>query len=120
MEAPAAAHARRRRVPAAEAAEAAREQGKFWEMHDKLFQNQQALSPAVYPQYAKELGLDMSKFKAARQSGRGRARIQEDQAVAGRIGVGGTPTMFVNGERIVGAVPFDQIKAVIDRQLARK
>jgi protein-disulfide isomerase len=107
-------------VPAAEAAEAAREQGKFWEMHDKLFQNQQGLSPEAYSRFAKELGLDLSKFEAARQSGRGRARIQEDQAVAGRIGVGGTPTLFVNGERIVGAVPFEQIKAVIDRQLAHK
>ena len=106
--------------PAAEAAEAAREQGKFWEMHDKLFQNQQALSPDAYSRFAKELGLDLAKFEAARQSGRGRARIQEDQAVAGRIGVGGTPTLFVNGERIVGAVPFEQIKTVIDRQLARK
>jgi protein-disulfide isomerase len=106
--------------PAAEAAEAAREQGKFWEMHDKLFQNQQALSPTAYSQYAKELGLDMAKFEAARQSGRGRARIQEDQAVAGRVGASGTPTLFVNGERIVGAVPFEQIKAAIDRQLARK
>jgi protein-disulfide isomerase len=107
-------------VPAAEAAEAAREQGKFWEMHDKLFQNQQGLSPDAYAQYARELGLDMAKFEAARQSGRGRTRIQQDQAVAGRIGVGGTPTLFINGERVVGAVPFDRIKSVIDRQLAQK
>jgi protein-disulfide isomerase len=107
-------------VPAAEAAEAAREQGKFWEMHDKLFQNQQALSPDAYSRFARELGLDMTRFEAARQSGRGKARIQEDQAVAGRVGVYGTPTLFVNGERIVGAVPFAQIKSVIDRQLARK
>jgi protein-disulfide isomerase len=107
-------------IPAAEAAEAAREQGKFWEMHDKLFQNQQALSPDVYAKLAKELGLDMTRFEAARQSGRGRARIQQDQAVANRIGVGGTPTLFVNGERVVGAVPFETLKAVIDRQLARK
>ncbi|HET6413406.1 MAG TPA: thioredoxin domain-containing protein [Anaeromyxobacter sp.] len=105
--------------PAAVAAEAAREQGKFWEMHDKLFQNQQALSPQVYAQFAKEIGLDMQKFEASLQSGRGKARIQEDEAVAGRIGVNGTPTLFVNGERVVGAVPFDTIKAVIDRQLAR-
>jgi len=105
--------------PAAVAAEAAREQGKFWEMHDKLFENQQALSPPVYAQLAKDLGLDMAKFEASQQSGRGKARIQEDQAVAGRIGVSGTPTLFVNGERVVGAVPFETIKAVIDRQLSR-
>jgi len=107
-------------IPAAEAAEAAREQGKFWEMHDKLFQNQQQLGAQPYDQFAKELGLDVGRFDASRQSGRGRARIQEDQAVAGRIGVDGTPTLFVNGERIVGAVPFDTIKAAIDRQLAKR
>jgi protein-disulfide isomerase len=107
-------------IPAAEAAEAAREQGKFWEMHDKLFQNQQALSPAVYTQLAKELGLDLARFDAARQSDKTLARIHEDQALAGRMGVNGTPTMFVNGERVVGAVQFDALKPIIDRQLARK
>jgi protein-disulfide isomerase len=104
--------------PAAEAAEAAREQGKFWEMHDKLFADQQGLSPAKYEQYAKELGLNVAKFQEAQKSGRGAKRIEEDQAVAAKVGVDGTPTMFVNGERIVGAVPFEQIKAVIDRKLS--
>jgi protein-disulfide isomerase len=106
-------------VPAAEAAEAAREQGKFWEMHDKLFANQQALGDDRYPQLAKEIGLDVAKFEAARKSGRGTTRIQEDQAIARRNGVDGTPTLFVNGEKIVGAVPFEQIKTVIDKKLAR-
>jgi len=104
-------------IPAAEAAEAAREQGKFWPMHDKLFENQRQLSDAVYAQLARDVGLDVAKFDAARKSGRGRARIQEDQAIAGRVGVDGTPTLFVNGERVVGAVPFETLKAAIDRQL---
>jgi protein-disulfide isomerase len=107
-------------VPAAEAAEAAREQGKFWEMHDKLFANQQALNPELYEQYARELGLNLDKFRAAEKSGRGGQRIRDDQAIAGKIGVNGTPTLFVNGERIVGAVPFEEIKAVIDRKLGGK
>jgi protein-disulfide isomerase len=107
-------------LPAAQAAEAAREQGKFWEMHDKLFANQQALSEDAYAQYAKELGLDVAKFEASRKSGRATARIQEDQATARKNGVDGTPTMFVNGEKIVGAVPFEMIKEVIDRKLAKK
>jgi protein-disulfide isomerase len=107
-------------VPAAQAAEAAREQGKFWEMHDKLFQNQQALSPELYGRLAKELGLDAARFDAALKSQKLLARIQEDQATAGKVGVSGTPTLFVNGERVVGAVPFEQMKTVIDRQLARK
>ena len=107
-------------VPAAEAAEAAREQGKFWQMHDKLFQNQRLLSEAVYDQLARELGLDVARFQAARRSGRARARIEEDQALAARIGANATPTMFVNGVKVEGAVPFEQIKGVIDDALARK
>ena len=107
-------------VPAAEAAEAAREQGKFWEMHEKIFANQQALSAERYGQLAKEIGLDLGKFEAARKSGRGTKRIQEDQAIAQRNGVDGTPTLFVNGEKIVGAVPYEQIKAVIDQKLQKK
>ena len=107
-------------LPAAEAAEAAREQGKFWEMHDRLFGAQRELSPQTYERIARELGLDLKKFQAATSSGRFRARIQEDQQVAQRVGAGGTPTMFVNGERIVGAVPFEQVKAVIDRKLAAR
>ncbi len=107
-------------VPAAEAAEAAREQGKFWEMHGKIFANQQGLSPDRYAQFAKEIGLDVAKFEAARKSGRGTTRIKEDQAIAQRNGVDGTPTLFVNGEKIVGAVPYEQIKAVIDQKLQKK
>ncbi len=104
-------------MPAAEAAEAAREQGKFWQMHDKLFADQRALSDAAYDQYARELGLDLKRFAEARASGRARARIAEDQALASRIGATGTPTMFVNGEKVEGAVPYPMLKAAIDRQL---
>ncbi|ABS24595.1 thioredoxin [Anaeromyxobacter sp. Fw109-5] len=107
-------------LPAAEAAEAAREQGRFWQMHDKLFASQRELSPDAYGRIAREIGLDAKKFQASVQSGKARARIQEDQQLASRVGAQGTPTMFVNGEKIVGAVPFAQIKAVIDRQLAAR
>jgi protein-disulfide isomerase len=107
-------------MPAAEAAEAAREQGKFWPMHDKMFAAQQELSPAAYERWGRELGLDMGRFKAAVASGKFKARIQEDDALASRLGIDGTPTLVVNGEKVVGAVPFENLKAVIDRQLARK
>jgi protein-disulfide isomerase len=105
-------------APAAEAAEAAREQGKFWEMHDALFQNQQSLSPETYERLAGQIGLNVSAFKASIASGRNRARITQDQQLAGRVGANGTPTMFVNGEKVEGAVPFEMIKPVIDRALA--
>ena len=107
-------------LPAALAAEAAREQGKFWPMHDRLFANQQLLSEQVYAQYARELGLDLARFDEARRAPRAKARIAEDQALAAKVGAMGTPTLFVNGVKIEGAVPFEMIKAEIDRQLAAR
>jgi protein-disulfide isomerase len=104
-------------LPAAEAAEAAREQGKFWPMHDRLFAAQQQLSPDLYERVARELKLDVAKFQDATRSGRGKARIAEDQRIAAQVGANGTPTMFVNGEKVEGAVPFETLKAVIDRKL---
>ncbi|HZZ85672.1 MAG TPA: thioredoxin domain-containing protein [Anaeromyxobacteraceae bacterium] len=106
-------------MPAAEAAEAAREQGKFWPMHEKLFQNQAALSPEAYERFARELGLDLPRFKAALSSEKYRARIQEDMAQGERIGANGTPTFLIDGELLVGAQPFEAFKAVIDRHLEK-
>jgi protein-disulfide isomerase len=105
-------------MPAALAAEAAREQGKFWPMHDKMFAAQQELSQAAYERWARELGLDLGRFKAAQGSEKLKARIQEDDRLASTLGIDGTPTMAVNGELVVGAVPFESLKAVIDRKLA--
>jgi protein-disulfide isomerase len=106
-------------MPAAAAAEAAREQGKFWQMHDRLFASQRELSPDTYERIAKDIGLDLRKFKSSLDAGGGRQRIQQDQALASRIGANATPTMFVNGEKVEGAVPFAMLKAVIDRKLGR-
>jgi protein-disulfide isomerase len=105
-------------VPAALAAEAAREQGKFWPMHDKLFENQRDLSASTFERYAKDLGLDVKRWKASFETAKFQPRIDEDQKLAASLGIGGTPTMVVNGERVVGAVPYEQLKAVIDRKLA--
>jgi protein-disulfide isomerase len=102
-------------MPAALAAEAAREQGKFWEMHDKLFSNQAALSEAIYLQYARELGLDVKRFQEAVQSPRLQARVREDLAAAGSAGVTGTPTFVVNGEVVVGSAGLG---AAVQRRLA--
>jgi protein-disulfide isomerase len=102
-------------MPAALAAEAAREQGKFWEMHDRLFSNQAALSDAVYVQYARDLGLDVKRFQESLQSPRLRARVQEDLAAAASAGVTGTPTFVVNGEVVVGSAG---LAAAVQRRLA--
>jgi protein-disulfide isomerase len=104
-------------LPAAKAAEAAREQGKFWQMHDRLFAAQRELSPETYERLAKDLGLDLRRFQESIRSGKGQTRIEDDQRLAARIGAQATPTMFVNGEKVEGAVPFATLKAVIDRKL---
>src|SRR5258706_7420855 len=84
-------------TPAAEAAMAAHEQGKFWEMHDKLFANQGSLDRATYEKYAQELGLDMGRFKAALDSGKEKAAINADVTYANGLPGGGmgTPTFFI-------------------------
>ncbi len=106
-------------LPAAIAAEAARQQGRFWQMHDKLFANQQALDPQSLERYAAEVGLDLPRFRAAQQDPKLRARVEEDQALAARLGIGATPTFVVNGEKLVGAQPFEKFKEVIDAQLQK-
>lgn len=92
--------------PAARAAEAAAQQDAFFEFHDLLFANQQAWSNAANPtvffyQYAETLGLDVDQFKRQYGASMFRTRIQEDAIEARGLGVTGTPTFFLNGERMV-------------------
>ncbi len=105
--------------PAAAASMAANEQGKFWEYHDKLFANQQALDRASLERYAAELGLDMNKFKAALESNKFEPQITADATEAARAGVDGTPTFFINGRELVGAQPVEAFKALIDEELKK-
>jgi protein-disulfide isomerase len=105
---------------AAEAALAANEQGKFWQMHDKLFANQQALDRPALEKYAQELGLDMPRFKAALDSGKFKDKVDAEDKEGAAFGVTGTPTFFINGTRLVGAQPFEAFKAAIDKELKAK
>ncbi|HYH98332.1 DsbA family protein [Hyalangium sp.] len=105
--------------PAAAASLAAHEQGKFWEYHDKLFANQRALDRASLEKYAEELKLDMGKFRQALDSGKFNEQIEADSAEGSRVGANGTPTFFINGRTVVGAVPFDNFKRVIDEELKK-
>jgi protein-disulfide isomerase len=88
---------------AAEAAEAADDQGAFWEMHDLLFAHQEALTPSDLVTYAAELGLDVERFATDLASHAGAARVADDVDSADLSGVSGTPTFFVNGRRHHGA-----------------
>lgn len=92
-------------VPAAQAAEAAGQQGKFWEMHDKLFENQQIWSRASNPYtyfvtYAEEIGLDMDTFKRHYKSSLIKDRIDESFRSARELGLSGTPSFYLNDERM--------------------
>jgi protein-disulfide isomerase len=101
------------------AAEAAHRQGRFWEMHDKIFGNQREMSPEKYAEYARELGLDLERFERDRASPEVKERIEADKRVADGLGVSGTPAFFVNGRFLSGAQPFESFKEVIDAELAR-
>jgi protein-disulfide isomerase len=103
--------------PAAAAVEAAGMQGKFWEMHDKIFAGQRELSDAKYVEWARDLGLDLDRFDTDRKSEAVRARIAKDEEEAQRLGVSGTPAFFINGRFLSGAQPFDAFKRIIDEEL---
>jgi protein-disulfide isomerase len=105
---------------AAEASLCAHEQGKFWELHDAMFQNQQALGVDQLKAKAAELGLEAEKFNQCLDSGQFASQVQADMQAGSAAGVSGTPALFVNGRLISGAVPIDQIAPVIDDELRRK
>jgi len=104
---------------AAEAARCADEQGRFWEYHDKLFANQQAISPENLKEWAKELGLDMAKFSDCLDSGRFEQAVKGDFADGQLAGVRGTPSFFINGRMVVGAKPFESFQEVIEAELGK-
>jgi protein-disulfide isomerase len=91
---------------AAEAAEAAGAQGKFWLMHDRLFEHQTELSPSLIRRLAKEISLDVHRFEEDLRSGAPRRRVQQDQAEGTQSGVVGTPTFFANGHMKVGSYEY--------------
>lgn len=83
---------------AAQAAAAAQKQGKFWEMHDLLFQNQRALQPEKLKEFAQQIGLDVPQFEKDMNSDAVKKEVEADMQEARRLGVRGTPTIFVNGK----------------------
>ena len=96
---------------AAEAAEAAGGQGKFWEMHALLFEHQTALSEKVFDGYAEQLGLDMGRFRKDLKHRTFEARVREDFKRGVANGVYGTPGLFVNGVRYTGVLDAESILA---------
>jgi protein-disulfide isomerase len=104
---------------AAQAGNCAREQGKFWEYHDKLFTNQQALQPDYLKKYAAETGMDAAKFNACLDTAKYSDRVQQTMGVGNGLGVQATPSIFINGRMLSGAQPYEVFAAVIDEELQR-
>ncbi len=107
-------------MTAHEAARAAGEQGRFWEMHDKIFSHPFALHRAMLDRYAAELDLDLDRYRAALETGKFRAAVLQDTAYGISLaGQGGTPAIFINGRLLPGAFPFETFREVIDAELER-
>jgi len=107
---------------AAIAARCAGEQGKYWEMHDELFANQSTWaeskdSQVQFSEYAGKVGLDTTAFAACVKDKDFKTEISQDQKLASQVGVNATPTFFINGQKISGAMPFETFKEVIDQAL---
>lgn len=102
---------------AAEAAEAAGAQGRFWEMHDTLFEHQAQLAPAQLPLLAQGLGLDAARFDEDMATRRYRERIQQQADEGKALGASGTPSFFINGERYHGDSDRESLTAAVERYL---
>ena len=102
---------------AAEASLAAADQGKYWEMHDLLLKNSPKLDRNSLINYAKELGLDVNRFTDSIDKMRHSALIEQDKKLALSLDLFNTPTFFINGRKVVGDVPYEHLKKVIEEEL---
>jgi len=113
-------------TPAAEGAECAKEQGKFWEMHDAIFEEQEKQGSGTVQftaddvkKWAAKIGLNTAKFNQCLDSGKYKQEVDKDVADGSAAGVTGTPAVFVNGRLVVGAQPFAAFKVVMDEELKK-
>ncbi len=106
---------------AAEAAECAGEQGKYWEYHRMLYKNQREWisNTSLLYSYAEQLGLDVSAFKSCLDSGKYKEEVKKDLQDGIKYGVTGTPTFFINGKKYVGYMPYEQFAKLIDEELGK-
>ena len=109
----------RTRTQASEAALCANDQGKFWQLHDEMFKNQQQLAVENLKAKATELGLNAEQFNTCLDSGKYKQQVTTDLQAGSQAGVSGTPALFINGRFINGAVPYEQIAKVIDDAIAQ-
>ncbi len=113
-------------IPAAQGAECAKEQGKFWQMHDTIFAEQAKQGSGTVQftiddvkKWAVQVGVNATKFNQCLDSGKYKQEVEKDMADGTAAGVSGTPATFVNGRVVVGAQPFSAFKAIIDEELKK-
>lgn len=109
-------------VPLALASECANDQGAFWRMHDKIFDNNATVASATdeqIKQYGADLGLDVAAFNNCYDNKTHQAKVDEDTAAGSAVGVSGTPTFYINGRQLVGAQPYASFQAIIDEELSK-
>jgi len=104
---------------AALAMQAANRQGKAWQMHDKMFENREALTRPDLERYAAGVGLDVEKFKADIDDPSVKQEVEADMKAATDAGVRGTPAFFVNGTQMRGLKPPDEFGELLDQELAK-
>ncbi|MCB9738807.1 MAG: thioredoxin domain-containing protein [Deltaproteobacteria bacterium] len=104
---------------AAEASLCAHKQGKFWEMEERLFTNQQTLAREQLPDHAKAVGLDLAAFETCLDKHETKEAVAADQATAEKVTATGTPAFFINGRKISGAQPLDAFRRLVDEELAK-
>jgi len=102
------------------ASECAGEQGKFWEFADKLFENSSNLGDGLYKEIASELGLNIENFNECLSSEKYAEKIKADYQEGVRLGVRGTPTSFINGRIIPGALPYESLKIAVETLLSEE
>jgi protein-disulfide isomerase len=105
---------------AAEASLAARDQGKYWEMHDLLLKRSPKLDRGSLIIYAQELGLDVKKFTESLDGKKHAQEIDRDKKLAVDMDLFNTPTFFINGRKVVGERPFEYFKKIIDEEISAK
>ena len=111
-------------VKAAQAARAAQEQGRFWEYHDALYENQGSINGGTFSDekltdLAQGLGLDVESFESELTSSRYEAVVRRDLQEAREAGIQGTPSFIINGQRLTGPIPLEDFKQVIDDELRK-
>ena len=106
-------------MPAANATMCANEQGKFWEMHDKIFENAKALSDEDLKGHAGSIGLNTGRFNSCYDANKYKTQILKDQSTAVSLGARGTPAFFINGRYLSGAQPLASFTRVVDEELKK-